>query len=351
MEVKSELLFFFSAMGAFNGVLLSLYFLFIARPKHISNIFLGGFLFSLSIRIGKSVFYYFIPELAVNFRHIGLIGCFFIGPFLYLYFRAINRSHDSKEQTWKIHLITLATVVIIGSILYPYKGNVEMWDKYVVRNIYHLWLVYTLLAGVELFAYLKKIRKDGGLFTQFEVWLLSIGIGNALIWLSYYFAGWGSYILGALLFSFMFYLLVLLLINLNRKKSILLKTQASYKDKKIDPATAKDLMTSLQDIMEKEQPFKNPNLKLSDLAKRLNILPHTLSQLLNDNMNVGFSKYINEWRIKEAKNLIARNKNHKLDSISYECGFNSTSTFYTTFKKLEGLTPAKFRDSLSKAQN
>lgn len=350
MEVKSELLFFFSAMGAFNGVLLSLYFLFFARPKHSSNIFLGGFLFSLSIRIGKSVFYYFIPELAVNFRHIGLIGCLFIGPFLYLYFRAINRSQEAKDKTWKIHLITLAIVVIIGSIFYPYKGNVALWDKYVVRNIYHLWLLYSLLAGAELFSYFQKLKKDGGLVTQFEVWLVSICIGNALIWLSYYFVGWGSYILGALLFSFMFYLLVFLLININRKKSILLKRQSSYKDKKIDPAKAKDLMDGLQDLMEKEQCFKNPNLKLPDLARRLNILPHTLSQLLNDNMNVGFSKYINEWRIKEAKNLIASNQSHKLDTISFECGFNSASTFYTTFKKLEGLTPAKFRDSLSQEQ-
>lgn len=349
MSVKSELLFFFSAMGAFNGLLLSLYFLFFARPKHISNIFLGGFLFSLSIRIGKSVFYYFIPELAESFRHVGLLGCFFIGPFLYLYFRAINRSHDFKEKLWKIHVITLATVALIGSILYPYSGNVELWDKYVVRNIYHLWLVYSILAGAELVGYLKRLKKAGALFTQFEVWLLSICIGNALIWLSYYFAGWSSYILGALLFSFMFFLLFLLLINMNRKKSILLKTQASYKNKKIDTDKANDLMAGLLGLMENEQLFKNPNLKLSDLAKRLNILPHTLSQLLNDNMNVGFSGYINQWRIKEAKHLIASNKNHKLDSISYDCGFNSTSTFYTTFKKLEGQTPAKFRDSISKA--
>jgi len=165
--------------------------------------------------------------------------------------------------------------------------------------------------------------------------------------LSYYFAGWGSYILGALLFSFMFYLMCMLLVSMKRKDSLLLKSQASYKDKKIDPTKAKELITSLQQLMVTEQCFKNPNLKLPDLAQRLNILPHTLSQLLNDNMNVGFSEYVNQWRIKEAKHLIATHKNHKLDAISYACGFNSTSTFYTTYKKMEGVTPAKYRDSLS----
>lgn len=347
MEVKRELLFFFSSMGAFNGVLLSLYFIFFARPKHISNVFLGCFLLSLSIRVGKSVFFYFIAELAMNFRQIGMTGCLFIGPFLYLYFRTINRSHEVINKTWKIHLIVLAALAITG-ILYPYESHVYLWENIVIKQIYHLWLVYSILAGIELFAYLKKVKKKGTQFTQFEIWLLSIYVGNGLIWLSYYFAGWSSYILGALLFSFLFYLLCMLLISMKRKGSLLLKSQTSYKNKKIEPAKAEELITGLQHLMEQEQFFKNPNLKLSDLAKRLNILPHTLSQLLNDNMNVGFSEYVNRWRINEAKHLIANNKNHKLDSISYACGFNSTSTFYTTYKKMEGLTPAKFRDSLSK---
>ena len=347
MAVKSELLFFFSALGAFNGLILSLYFLFFARPKHISNIFLGGFLLSLSIRIGKSVFLYFIPEIAIGFRQLGLTGCFFIGPFLYLYFRSINRSHDAKDSIWKIHLFILSVVAIIGSLIYPYRGNVELWDNYIVRNIYHLWLLFSLFAGYELLSYLKRERKEGPFFSQFKIWLISIYVGNALIWLSYYFAGWGSYILGALLFSFMFYLLVLLLISMNRKKSILLKSQNSYKNKKIRSEVAKTLTTRLHHLMEEEKIFTNPNLKLPDVAKKLNILPQTLSQLLNDNMKMGFPKYINEWRINEAKRLIMSKKDLKLDAISYECGFNSTSTFYTTFKQMEGLTPSKYRESRS----
>ena len=134
---------------------------------------------------------------------------------------------------------------------------------------------------------------------------------------------------------------------MNRKKSILLKSQPSYKNKKIANEKAQILMARLLELMEKEKIFTNSNLKLSDVAKRLNILPHTLSQLLNDNMKVGFSKYINQWRIKEAKQLIATNKDYKIDSIGYDCGFNSSSTFYSAFKKQEGITPSKYRDSLA----
>lgn len=344
MAVKSELLFFFSALGAFNGLILSLYFLFFARPKHSSNVFLGGFLLSLSIRTGKSVFLYFIPDIAMEFRQLGLTGCLFIGPFLYLYFRSINRSQIPKDALWKVLLIVLSSVVLIGSVFYPYKGNVELWDTYIVKNIYHLWLVFSLFAGYELSSYLQGEKKVTPFFSQFNIWLISIYVGNTLIWLSYYFVGWGSYILGALLFSFMFYILVFLLTSKNKKKSILLKTQKSYQAKKIGSEKATELMTRLDQLMEEEKLFINPSLKLPEVAKRLNVLPHTLSQLLNDNMKMGFPKYINQWRIKEAKHLIVSKKDLKLDAISYECGFNSTSTFYSTFKRMEGLTPSKYRE-------
>ena len=42
-----KILFFFSALGAFNG-LIGIYFLFFTAKKHLSNYFLGALLFVLS---------------------------------------------------------------------------------------------------------------------------------------------------------------------------------------------------------------------------------------------------------------------------------------------------------------
>ncbi|MEG1022929.1 MAG: AraC family transcriptional regulator, partial [Flavobacterium sp.] len=63
MDTGKELLFFFSALGAFNGIILSLYFFFFTKKKYLTNYFLGMLLFALSVRIAKSVFVYFHPEL------------------------------------------------------------------------------------------------------------------------------------------------------------------------------------------------------------------------------------------------------------------------------------------------
>ena len=63
MNVSDEMLFFFSALGSFNGLVLGFYFLFFAKPYHISSRFLGALLLMISIRTGKSVIFHFNPDL------------------------------------------------------------------------------------------------------------------------------------------------------------------------------------------------------------------------------------------------------------------------------------------------
>mgnify|MGYP000035312788 CR=1 FL=1 len=88
------------------------------------------------------------------------------------------------------------------------------------------------------------------------------------------------------------------------------------------------------------------NLKSSEVAKKLRITTHQFSQLLNDNLGKKFSSYVNQYRIEEAKKVLQENSNLTLETIGYECGFNSKSTFYTTYKKIVGKTPSQFKSSI-----
>ena len=117
------LLFFFSGLGAFNGLLLSIYFLFFARPKHISNRFLGALLLMLSIRIGKSVFYHFNHGLSKNYLQLGLTACFMIGPFLFLYIKSKKPSWDQNKNGWIYQLLVLILFVsfVVVGLIYPYQ--------------------------------------------------------------------------------------------------------------------------------------------------------------------------------------------------------------------------------------
>jgi len=343
MEVSRELLFFFSALGAFNGLLLGLYFSLFKKPKHISNFFLGGLLICLSIRIGKSVIFYFNSDLPYGYLQFGLTACFFIGPFLYFYFRSLFDEEKPLLRLWKWHLAVLIPIIAAVNFFYPFEDNIDLWRPHIINGIYTVWIGYSLLALPLLLKQLKTKQSDSNALTAFNIWNLSIYIGNVLIWAAFFFCGFTSYILGALLFSFMFYLLCLLIIFRNRADFAVSTPQEKYKDKKISSEKANALMARLESHMSNPQSYTDANVKLADIAQALNILPHTLSQLLNDNYNKNFPQFINEYRISASKELMLKNPDLTLEAIAYDCGFNSKSTFYSSFKKITGMTPAAFQ--------
>lgn len=344
MEFSRELLFFFSALGAFNGLIMGLYFLFFAKPKSIGNFFLGILLFTLSVRIGKSVFFYFNPHLSEIFLQIGVSAVAFVGPSLYFYLLATTRSEPLKGW-WKIHyLVILVALSIVGAI-YPWELYPERW--YLIFDlIYYEWLAYLLVSGIVIRDLLSKFLKAPKELNSLEIWILSIYLGNVLVWVAYNTLTYTSYIVGALSFSFIFYLLALLLFFTRKKDPSFLGRQMKYGNKKIDEKEADELYSQLDQLMRNESLFNNPNLKLPDVARKLNILPHRLSQLINDNLEKNFTLFLNEYRIEEAKKLIRRDAHLKLESIGYACGFNSKSTFYSTFRKITGTTPAKFKEQV-----
>ncbi len=341
MEFSRELLFFFSALGAFNGLVIGFYFLFFLKPKATSNYFLGTMLLALSIRIGKSVFLYFNPSLDGMFIQFGMSACLFIGPSIYFYFKAVVHP-EKKHADWKFHFIPLLIVIATIDYLFPWYEYGDVW-YYTFYSIYFIWFVYLLLAGwIIRFSFIKLFRSIK--LSTLEVWMVSIYLGNVLIWLAYNMVSFTSYITGALSFSFIFYLIVLWLIFTKKKDPGFMSKHVKYGNKKIEEHEAKKMHDQIHQLMIEMKLFKDPNLKLSDLANQLNIIPHRLSQLINDNLGKNFTTFINEYRIEHAKQLILRDAHLKLESIGYECGFNSKSTFYSAFKKIAGKTPAQFKD-------
>ncbi len=341
MNFEHQLLFFFSALGAFNGLLLSTYFAYSAKYKRFSNYFLSLLLFVLSIRIIKSVFFYFNPHLSGVFIQIGLSACILIGPSLYLYITSLVKENQKKTNKWVFHIIPFLLIVIALGIIYPYWTYKWLW-KYVVYLIYLQWFIYIIITGIKLKHIFKKLFSYKDRLNDIEIWLASVFIGTTIIWLAYNTVSYTSYIVGALSFSFVFYLLSLLWIFKRNKNTLFFEEKIKYENKKIAPEKATSILADLSIINDKAL-YKNPNLKLSDVAKQINILPNELSQFLNDNLGKSFSLFINEYRIEEVKQLLTSNNNYTIEAIGYDCGFNSKSTFFTTFKKITGSTPANYK--------
>jgi len=104
----------------------------------------------------------------------------------------------------------------------------------------------------------------------------------------------------------------------------------------------------LKEQMETNLFYLNSELTLKSLADNLTIHPNVLSKIINDGIDKNFSDFINEYRVNAIiEKLHNDNYNHiTLLGISYECGFNSKTTFNRVFKNLKGVTPIQYKKSI-----
>jgi AraC-like DNA-binding protein len=348
MTLGKEILFFFSALGAFNGLLLSAYLFFFAKKRGLSHYFLGILLLASSIRVGKSVLLNFDHHLPKIYLQIGLSACFFIGPALYFFLKSSLAPVKRLPTSWKIHLTVLFSLVLIGGILFPYPTHPLVWNRIYVPIIYTEWAVYIALSGILVKDILKKIILKYRDTKAFDRWLSSVYSINVLIFATYLWAYWGGvYISGAITFSFVVYIGVFILINRKTNDDLLLNPLRSN-HKKVSDAEAQRWLTHLEELMAEKRLFKNPNLKLQDLADAMNLSAHQLSQFLNDHIGKNFTHFVNEHRINEACKLLETNTLLSVEGIGDEVGFNSKSTFFAAFKKIKGLTPAAYQQRFVK---
>jgi len=262
---------------------------------------------------------------------------------LYLYCVSKVGKIESQLIKWPLHLTGLLTLIAGVGIAYPYQSNPELWGGTLYKVINFIWLLYLVMSAYVLFPTVKKLNYKQLSLTDDNTWLISVFVGNAVIWLAYFtasYTSYTSYIVGALSFSFIFLLAFLVFIKARESQK---KGHIKYENKKIIDTEADSLITKLAHIMEEEELYKNANVTMPQIAKTLGISSSYLSQLLNDNCNKSFSLFMNEYRIEAAKLLLINEKKMSMDLIAEQCGFNSQSTFYNAFKKLVGATPALFR--------
>lgn len=341
------LLFFFSALGSFNGLILSTYLFFFNKKKSLSNYLLGALILVLSIRIGKSVFLYFDRDLSKIYLQIGLSACFFIGPFLYFYLTSVVQKVKTFPTAWKWTLWTFFAIIVGVGVIRPYQLYPEFWNHYVVYGIYWQWLIFIVSAGFVLRKSLLKMIQTTTWLPASERWLLGIYLANFVIFLAFFLTLYGAsnvyYITGPLVFSFFLYIAVFGYFYTDQQTFSEQKPIKKYAHKKIEATEAEALKVRLEKLMVEDELYRNSKLKLKLLANKLDIPAHRLSQFLNDNLGKSFNTYINEYRIQAACEWLHTPHQLSLEGIGYEVGFRSKSTFFTTFKKMKGFTPAQYQ--------
>jgi YesN/AraC family two-component response regulator len=137
-----------------------------------------------------------------------------------------------------------------------------------------------------------------------------------------------------------------------RQKEIFITAEANIKEPqtvKYEKSSLKDdvkneLITKLKKYLDEEKPYLNNDLKLDDIANKLETNRQYHSQIINETYKQNFFTLINNYRINEAKKLFFNQKHKQLSimGVANSVGFNSKSTFNTLFKKFTGKTPSQF---------
>jgi AraC-like DNA-binding protein len=100
-----------------------------------------------------------------------------------------------------------------------------------------------------------------------------------------------------------------------------------------------------------EKPFLEDELTLGELAHRVGISTHQLSQLLSVGYGQSFYDFINQRRVAEVQRCLrdpAFQQQSVLD-VGLASGFSSKATFNAAFKKHAGTTPSAYRSGAEPA--
>ncbi len=121
-------------------------------------------------------------------------------------------------------------------------------------------------------------------------------------------------------------------------------SNGKYQRSSLKAKDIENIKGEIMEYMDREKPYLNRELTISDVAADLKIPRHFITEVINNHMGKNFYYLINEYRVEEAKKRLNDPKYSNLTilAIAYDSGFNSKSAFNTIFKDLTGMTPSQY---------
>ncbi len=342
---------------------------------------------ALSVDIFHSV--YIIFEYYKEFPHLVGISYafpFLYGPIFYLYAKLVSSNNNSFKAKYYLHFIPFILVVIYG-FLFVYLESGEFKIELIRGELEEP------LPGLQIIGYLKPIHGMIYVFLTIQIvrvyntkiknsysnierinlnWLRHLTIGLSIVWgivvISFVVNAISTkhinmdhfiYMAASILIYSIGYLslrqpqIFTQVIQKSEAEPVLnskIKSEEriSYKKSGLTDVEAQNYLNNLLQIMEADKPYLNSDLTLQELAGKLSISTHNLSEIINTRLNRNFYDFINGYRVEEVKRRLADQESEKysLLAIAFDSGFNSKSAFNTIFKKLTNTTPSQYRKQL-----
>ncbi|WP_242121121.1 helix-turn-helix domain-containing protein [Aestuariivivens sediminicola] len=367
------------------GIVLSIFLgilLFSKKNKVLTDNLLAVWLFVIGIHLtGYFLFYKGYWEIYPNLTGVTAPLPFLYGPFLYLYVLYSIKSESSLRKIDYLHFApTLMSYLLMSHFFFFYSPNEKVQVYQGTIDDYNgtlatIMLVGFIISGITytILAYRNLVKREKVVKENF-----SDTTRINLKWLRYTIIGIGLFfIVGTIVsilrevigFQFpfnadiLFYSVLVgfivfvgysgirqqdLFTSTNIKERELVKTESEYKKSSLKVEVANNKHQELLDFMEREKPYLNNKLTISDLAEELSLSTNHLSQIINQHEQVNFHDFINKYRVEEFIIKAQKDTSFSLLGLAYDSGFNSKSTFNTVFKKFKSVTPSQYIAKLKK---
>jgi AraC-like DNA-binding protein len=248
-----------------------------------------------------------------------------------------NLSFAAKGQSYRLVIMKIVFIFqLILICIFSFKKLIR-FDKQ-IKNYYanteekKLTPIKRLLIVFIIYAFLSVIANHvGRVFFLQEPWLVII---PSVIFSSMIFA-----------IGYIGYKHILITDELYKEinydiadKSIVMETTQT-------PYMSSQLGEAINQLMEEKEVFRQKGLLITDVAREIGSNRTYVSNYINKELNISFSEFINIYRIKFAQSLLTdTNQSYSMLEIIELSGFSHEGSFYRTFKKQTGLTPAQWRE-------
>lgn len=307
-----------------------------------------------------------------------------IGPLLYFYIRAIfNYNFRIKGKLW-LHLVPAMAYLFINSGLS--LTDIFYFNTYTLTNEYEdpdfaNW--YTVLSTLSIFIYLFLSVRYYNQYKRYTIFTTSFADQANLKWLQNFLFAFALLsimpVIRIVLSNFSFYerlryfgpwyyyvgfAIVVYYIAINAYNTMHPALRKIQFEPKLlfdfDTITQEDtvhkallqvpdqkadlIKNELVLLMETQLLFERPDLTLNEVAKKLGTNTVVLSRVVNQQFELNFNDYINQYRVNAVIKRIGlpEFKNQTLLAIAFDAGFNSKATFNRAFKKFTDKNPKEF---------
>ena len=123
---------------------------------------------------------------------------------------------------------------------------------------------------------------------------------------------------------------------------------ATSRTKKPYKEDFRDILRPRIAVWVKAKAYTHEQFTLEELASRLYTNKTYLSTFIKDEYDMNFSGWVTNLRIDEAKRIMMKEPEKRLQEVAFECGFSSLTYFSSVFSKSEGISPSIWQREFSR---